>query len=356
MKPGELLAAQGVTVRFRRGRGREAREHEALAAVDFGVGAGEIVGLVGESGCGKSTLARVLAGLLIPEHGTVTLGGRPVNELAGAARRRFRRSVRLIFQSPDAVLNRALRVGELLADVVRAQTDGDRAGRRRRVAELLDEVRLEPRLAERFPGELSGGQKRRVGIAVALAGAPAVLLADEPLAGLDAPVQLEILALLRRLHDERSLAVVLISHDIGAVQALCSRVVTMLGGRIVESRPRREGFSGLADTCHPYTAGLLAADRAVDQRAAAGGAGTRALGAAELAMIDALQRDTPADLVPGQGCALLQRCHRYEVLGSEAQRRRCEEEAPRLWPLAADHQVACHHVPVMATAGGAPRS
>ncbi|WP_226367152.1 ABC transporter ATP-binding protein [Pseudonocardia sp. ICBG162] len=240
----------------------------AVEDVSFTVRRGEVLAIVGESGSGKSTLARALAGLVIPAGGTLRLctpDGAPAGDLSRPAGRRpveVRRALQMAFQSADTALNPRRTVGSSLARPVRLfGTATGRAGVARRVAELVADVRLDASFAGRLPAQLSGGQRQRVGIARALAGDPAVVVADEVTTALDVSVQASVLALLDDLRRERDLAVLLISHDLAVVRGLADRVLVLRHGRVVEHGPTAEVF---ADPQHPYTRELLTAARYTD--------------------------------------------------------------------------------------------
>lgn len=236
----------------------------AVEDVSFTVRRGEVLAIVGESGSGKSTLARALAGLVTPAGGTLRLCT-PDGDLSRPAGRRpveVRRALQMAFQSADTALNPRRTVGSSLARPIRLfGTATGRAGVARRVAELVADVRLDASFAGRLPAQLSGGQRQRVGIARALAGDPAVVVADEVTTALDVSVQASVLALLDDLRRERDLAVLLISHDLAVVRGLADRVLVLRHGRVVEHGPTAEVF---ADPRHPYTRELLTAARYTD--------------------------------------------------------------------------------------------
>lgn len=216
---------------------------ELVRGVSFDVGPGESVGVVGPSGCGKSMTTLALLGLL-PESvtqtgGALAFGGERLHELGARAWRKVRGArMGLVFQDPSAALNPVLRVGFQVEEVLAAHGVGGatRSERRARVLELFDEVQLpEPeRLIDRFPQELSGGQRQRVMIAIALAAEPELLLADEPTTALDVTVQAGILKLVARIREERGLAMLWISHDLGVIAQVCDRVLVMDQGKVVE--------------------------------------------------------------------------------------------------------------------------
>ncbi len=211
---------------------------EAVKEVSCELSAGQTLGLVGESGCGKSTLAKLLVGLLEPTSGEVRLKGQLFSKLKGSVLRMARRSVQLIFQNPTTSLNPRMRVESLLSEpLIIHRFVSSRTERVRRVEALLDRVQLPAHYRRRFPHELSGGERQRIGIARALAVEPQILICDEPIASLDISVGSQILQLLKQLHETKKMALVFISHDLGAVSSLCERIAVMQQGRLVEIAP-----------------------------------------------------------------------------------------------------------------------
>ena len=259
MNSTRLLEVNDLRVSFR----TDAGEALAVDGVSFSVGAGETLGIVGESGCGKSVSALSILGLIADPPGRV-LPGSSVRlrgeELLTAPPARLRDvrggEVAMVFQEPMTSLNPVLRVGDQVAEAVRRHTElrGDAVNER--VVTLLDRVGI-PDPASRaraFPHQLSGGMRQRAMIAMALAGNPELLIADEPTTALDVTIQARILTLLDDLRRERNMALVLITHDLGVVAQVADRVAVMYAGRIVEEAPSVNLFSTPA---HPYTIGLL---------------------------------------------------------------------------------------------------
>jgi peptide/nickel transport system ATP-binding protein len=246
-----ILAARELRVQFAP-RGRRGRPARAVDGVDLDIFPGEIVALVGESGCGKTTLARTLLGLEKPAAGRVEYDGRPLS-YSTSALKAYRRQVQLILQDPTGSLNPRHTVYEAVAEGPRIH---GMPGETERVASALSRAGLRP--PERFflshPHELSGGQRQRVVIAGALALDPRVLIADEPVASLDASVRGEILALLLRLRDELGLSALVVTHDLGLAWNIADRVAVMYLGRIVETGPLEQV---LKSPQHPYTQALL---------------------------------------------------------------------------------------------------
>jgi oligopeptide/dipeptide ABC transporter ATP-binding protein len=254
--PGTLLEVVGLSRRFVLGRGRRAPQLHAVDDVSLRLRRGESAGLVGESGCGKSTLARLLARLLDPTDGAIVFEGR---DIAAVPAREFavspeRARIQLVFQDATDSLDPRQTARDAIAEpAIRLRLPGDVEARVRRVA---DEVGLPPELLGRYPHQLSGGQRARVGIARALAPEPSLLVLDEPTAALDVSVQAVVLQLLARLRRERGLTYLFVSHDLNVVRLLCDRVLVMYLGRLVEEGPAQQLFDAPA---HPYTAALLSA-------------------------------------------------------------------------------------------------
>ncbi|MFF0427668.1 ABC transporter ATP-binding protein [Streptomyces sp. NPDC004520] len=249
-----LLSARGLHVTFPGRRG--APPSRAVDGVDLDVGAGEIVALVGESGCGKTTLARSLLGLVRPTSGTVAFDGQPLAYSSGALKA-YRKRAQLVLQDPSGSLNPRHTVYEAVAEGLRIHgVHRSSQDERAAVAEALARAGLRPpeRFFLRYPHELSGGQRQRVVIAGALVLEPELIVADEPVASLDASVRGEILALLLRLRDELGLSALVVTHDLGLAWNIADRVAVMYLGRVVETGPVE---SVLTNPQHPYTRALL---------------------------------------------------------------------------------------------------
>ncbi|WP_370865510.1 ABC transporter ATP-binding protein [Nocardioides agariphilus] len=250
------LEARGLSIRF---QGRGGPVARAVDGVDLSIAAGEILALVGESGSGKTTLARALLGLEKPAAGDVLLDGQPLDRSAQGLRA-FRRRVQLVLQDPAGALNPRHTVYESVAEGIRLhRLDAhDPEGRNEAdlVAAALSSAGLRPpeRLFLRYPHELSGGQRQRVLIAGALAMAPQLLVADEPVSSLDASIRGEILALLLQLRRDLGLGVLVVTHDLGLAWNIADRIAVMYLGRVVEAGPTEEV---LRDPQHPYTKALL---------------------------------------------------------------------------------------------------
>jgi ABC-type microcin C transport system duplicated ATPase subunit YejF len=249
-RSGVVLAASGIEVRF--------GEHRTVHDVSLEVPVGPFgLGLIGESGSGKSTIARALLGLTPVSAGTVTFRGKDIRSLRGADMKAFRRGVQIVMQDGTEALNPRMRVGTSVAEGLAVHDLVPRGPERTaRVAELLAEVGLDAALGDRYPHELSGGQRQRATIARALAVEPRVLVLDEPTSALDVTVQARILALVKRLREERGLSYLLISHNLAVVDQLCERCLVLRDGEVVEAGATPQV---LDHPEHPYTQELRAA-------------------------------------------------------------------------------------------------
>jgi peptide/nickel transport system ATP-binding protein len=234
----------------------EPRILTAVDRVSLTISPGEVVGLVGESGCGKSTLGRCLLRLIEPTGGEIRFEGSEITKMRRSELQPFRRAAQIIFQNPDSSLNPRMTIGEIVARPV--VLFGLASGRAvtRRVGELLELVRLSASYARRYPHQLSGGEKQRVGIARALASEPRFIVCDEAVSALDVSVQAAILNLLTDLRDQLNLAILFISHDLSVVAHLADRIAVMYSGAICEIGPTEEILS---PPYHPYTQALLSA-------------------------------------------------------------------------------------------------
>ena len=316
-----LLEARGLVKHFPVGGGLFAPRQavHAVDGVDLAIGAGETLAVIGESGCGKTTLARTLTGLIPASAGTVLFAGDELSRLGRRGRRRFRRAVQMIFQDPFASLDPRMTAAAIVAEPLAVHGLGSRRKRRDLVDELLAAVGLAPGDGERYAHEFSGGQRQRIAIARALALAPELLVADEPVSSLDVSIQSQILNLLRDLAGDRGLAMLFITHDLAVVDFIADRVAVMYLGRIVESGPRD---AVLDDPRHPYTRALRAA---VPEP----GRGKRRRGSA-------LAGEVPSPLAPPPGCRFHPRCPLAQEI--------CRAQTPRLEPVAGapGHRAACH--------------
>jgi oligopeptide/dipeptide ABC transporter ATP-binding protein len=316
-----LLEAKDVSVVYQPARGLRIR---AVRDVSFSLEPGEFVGLVGESGCGKSTLGYALTRMLRPparlDGGVIDFDGVDISGLQNETLRRQRRGgFALVLQSGMNALNPVRTIGYHFRDILRAHSregeDWDTAAARRRGGELLEKVRLDTGVLDRYPHELSGGMRQRVSIALALALEPRLIIFDEPTTALDVIVQSAVMETIKDLQRESKFTAILISHDLGVVLEATNRVLVMYGGRIVEDQPSRQLLYGLH---HPYTEALLGcyADPRADDIHLGGIPGS------------------PPDLsMPIVGCSYAPRCPLVQPV--------CREVDPPLAPLGAG-LAACH--------------
>ena len=250
-----VIVAEGIAKTYRKGgwlvRSGETR---VLHGVNLSVAPAEFVGIVGESGSGKSTFGRLLMGLEEPSAGRILLNGEPAGGSAAEWSRRTK-DIQLVFQDPRSALNPRRRVMSLVTQPLEARSFLLR-DRLSRMTDLLCETGLPPDVAHRYAHQLSGGQRQRVNIARALCAMPRLLIADEIVSGLDVSVQAQILNLLLALRREYGIALLMISHDLAVVRYLCSRVVVLCRGEVVETGPTDMVFSAPR---HPYTRALIAA-------------------------------------------------------------------------------------------------
>ncbi len=315
-----VLQTDGLTVRFAVGGGlfKPARSVQAVSDVSLALQAGETLALVGESGSGKTTFARAMLGLTPISDGSVRFDGQDVATMTKPQRQAMRRAVQVVFQDPFGSLDPRLPVGAIIAEPLQVHSIGTSRSRAERVVELLDLVGLPADARNRYPHQFSGGQRQRIAIARALAPAPRVIIADEPLSALDVSIQSQILNLLAELRSRIGISYFLISHDLAAVHHLADRVAALYLGRVVELAPRDALYERPA---HPYTRALLDSVPRI-------GAGKRVPGTA-------LRGDIPSPLAPPTGCHFHPRCGRATAI--------CAEIAPALSPIATGHFAACHH-------------
>lgn len=253
-----LLIGRGLTREYRQPNDRlfaRATRTLALDAADVEVARGGATGIIGESGSGKSTLVRLLLGLDVPTAGTVSFDGRAVDARASARSLHWlRRATGIVLQDPYASLDPRMSIGRIISEPLWAlRFPGNHRGL---VRDALVRVGLDPDMAERYPRAFSGGQRQRIALARAIVHGPQLLVGDEPLSALDVSVRAQIIELLRELRHDTGMALLLVSHDIGVVQALCDEVIVMKDGVVVESGATKRVLFEPTDA---YTRELLAA-------------------------------------------------------------------------------------------------
>jgi oligopeptide/dipeptide ABC transporter ATP-binding protein len=332
---GALLEVRDLTVEFRGKRGPVI----ANDRISLVIRPGETLGIVGESGSGKSVFCRALLRLLPSPPATqradaVLFEGRDLMRLSDAEMRRVRgQSIAMIFQNPMSCLNPVWPIGDQVSESLRVHKGIGHGEARKRAIELLRRVGIpSPQMrVDEFPFQWSGGMMQRAVIAMALAGNPKLMLADEPTTALDVTIQDQILSLLLELQRETGMALVLVSHDMGVIAETCDRVAVMYAGRIVELADTKTIFEAPA---HPYTRALLRSIPRIEGHAAK-----------RLASIPG----QPPDLARlGAGCSFAERCDRATP--------DCRSRPIPLDAVASDHWAACIHADRVASTAGAGAS
>ncbi|MFD0710944.1 oligopeptide/dipeptide ABC transporter ATP-binding protein [Paenibacillus sp. GCM10027626] len=295
----------------------------ALDGISLIMAKGESLAVIGESGSGKSTLAKIIARLETADAGSIYYKGKDISSLTRDMEKSVRRNIQIIFQDPAAALNPRKTVREILEEPLRNFESFGREARLARIAEMLETVKLAPHYLSRYPHELSGGQCQRICVARALICRPELVLCDEPVSSLDASLQAEIIALMKRLKEIFGLSYLFISHNLAAVAALCDRVAVMYLGQMMEIFPvhtlgRRPN--------HPYTQLLLASMPVPDPRRRQSWNG--------------LSQYTPKEEGGlSRGCKFYHRCPLAEPI--------CRIEKPPLLAMGEGQLVACHYTDKM---------
>ena len=293
------------------------RQIKAVDGVSFSIPMGTTLGLVGESGSGKTTTGRLIARLTQPTAGQIRYKGEDTAPLEGKDLKGLRRSVQMIFQDPSSSLNRRKTVGQMISEPLRIHNLVPKQARESRLVELMGMVGLSRHFLNRYPHEMSGGQRKRVGIGRALAVEPEFIVCDEPVTALDVSIQAQILNLLMDLQDELDLTYLFIAHDLSVVKHVSERIAVMYLGKIVEIAVKKTLFS---NPRHPYTRALLGAIPKPDPRA-----GKRLV----------LHGEVPSPINPPSGCRFHPRCP--ERIGDI-----CSEQDPEVVTLLDGTHVACH--------------
>ena len=322
--PRPLVEVRGLKMYFPIHSGllrRHTGDVKAVDDVSFDVFEGETLGVVGESGCGKSTCGRAVLRLYDLTAGSVRIDGVEIGRMSQAALRRFRPSMQMVFQDPQACLNPRMTVAGIIGEPLDEHTNWSKKRKLDRIYELMDAVGLNRNFANRYPHAFSGGQRQRIGIARALALNPRFIVCDEPIAALDVSIQAQVVNLLEELQDKFGLTYLFISHDLSMVRHIADRVAVMYLGRIVELAPRDALY---AEPLHPYTEALLSAvpepDPAVEARV------ERII----------LKGDVPSPSNPPKGCNFCTRCPKVMDI--------CRQIDPEFREVSPGRFVACHLV------------
>lgn len=323
VKKGQLLLdVKHISKYYSAKSGAFSREKRMVKAVDdisFQVYSGETIGIVGESGCGKTTLGKLVLHLFEPTNGEILFGNQDVLKLKGKELREFRKHAQIVYQDPYTSLNPRNTIGKIIGEPLLVQKLEDKKTVRKKVLHMLEVVGLSPEYYDRYPFECSGGQRQRVGIARALILNPQMIVCDEAVSALDVSTQSQIINLLDDIQKEFDLTYLFISHGLSVVRHICSRVMVMYLGKVVEIADCESLYE---NPRHPYTQALFSAIPLPDPEVKK----QRIM----------LEGDIPNPLDVPEGCAFHTRCKYAGEL--------CRRKLPEMTELGNGHSVACHLV------------
>lgn len=296
---------------------------KVINGISFAIKEGDSVGLAGESGCGKTTLLRLLMGIERPTKGHIYYEGREIWDLSKSEAMEFRRKVQMVFQDPVGSLHPRMTIGITLTEPMTIHGVGTSEERIARARLVMEQVGLDPDMLYRYPHQFSGGQRQRIGIARALMLSPRLILADEPVSALDVSLQAQVLNLFHDLQDKLQFAYLFVAHDLAVLRHVCSDIMIMYAGRIVE---RGTTSDIMENPQHPYTKALLISAPSIKKSLSKQGAEWTIMGG-----------DLPDPARLPQGCHFNPRCKYAEEI--------CRHETPVITRLDNGHLVECHVFP-----------
>jgi len=318
-----LLEVQNLKMYFpvsKNAMGKAKAYVKAVDDISFEIDEGKTFGLVGESGCGKTTAGKSILRVYQPTDGTIRYNGKDITRLSSRELKPYRRDIQLIFQDPYGSLDPRQSVFSIVKEAI--VTDGKRRSEKEitaRVNELLELVELDSALGDRYPHEMSGGQRQRLGIARALACDPKLIVCDEPVSALDVSIQAQIINLFKELQKKLGLTYLFIAHDLAVVRHIADKIGVMYLGHIVEVMDAEELYR---KPMHPYTRALLSAVPITDYYEE------------QTRQREVLQGEVPSPIHAPTGCPFHPRCkHACDV---------CRERRPELCDMGDGHFVACH--------------